>query len=70
MATLDEYELMLDGMGRSPKELKATEGWPAPIAVGYLRAARKVNGGKRADANLGDIFGDMFGSVFKKPGEQ
>lgn len=51
--------------------------WHEQVAIGYLRAWRHANGGKRSDGRpIMDFgrdpqrMGDLFGDLFKKPGER
>jgi hypothetical protein len=38
------------------------------VAIGYLRAARKDNKGRRIEPDAGDSnLGDLFGSFFNQP---
>jgi hypothetical protein len=68
--------LALQDFAPTPTELLAVAPYPEQVAIGYLRAWRKTNGGKRSDGRpiydpdrySGDV-GDLFNSIFK-PKEQ
>lgn len=55
--------MQLEDFAPTRKENAMIADMPEQVAIGYLRAARKANGGKRIDDAGG--LGDLFGGIFK-----
>lgn len=42
---------------------------PEQVKIGYLRAMRKANGGRRVEGEYSEL-GDLFGEMFNQTGEK
>lgn len=58
--------IKLDALAPSHAELDLTTGMPEQVAIGYVRAMRKANGGKRFDFTKPGDLSDLFPGIFKR----